>query len=58
MFGLYFFEDGYTGNARTVTTETYIEMLDKLMSLNTRPGIWFQQNGATSHTASAAMEWL
>ena len=35
-------------------------MLDDAMNIDARPeaDIWYQQVGATSHAASAAMEWL
>ena len=45
-------------NVRTVTTEAYIEMLDKVMTDVINPDIWFQQDGATSHTSLHAQDWL
>ena len=58
MYGLYFSEDADSGKDRTVTTETRINMLDNVMSVNNNPDILYQQDGATSHTTSVAMEWL
>jgi hypothetical protein len=61
VIGPYFFEDE-DGRAVTVTSARYVEMLQNfLMSELSRPGnelstIWFQQDGATAHTATASME--
>ena len=58
IYGTFFFEDGESGNARTVNSEAYIEMLIALMTDNIHPDIWFQQDGATAHTSLPAIDWL
>ena len=55
--GPYFFEDP-EGNARTVTTDTYIEMLNMMFVNDIYPDQWFQQDGASAHTSLRAREWL
>ena len=57
VYGPFFFEDE-TGNARTVNSESYIEMLNAIMADNIDPDIWFQQDGATAHTSIPAIDWL
>ena len=58
LYGPFFFEDAQTGNACTITTETYIEMLETVMNVDITPDIWFQQDGATAHTSVIARDWL
>jgi hypothetical protein len=54
--GPYFFEDK-DGRAVTVTSTHYVEMLQKFLNTRTELStIWFQQDGATAHTARASME--
>jgi hypothetical protein len=51
--GPYFFEDE-DGKAITVTSQGYTEMINEFLSLNLPPNngtLWFQQYGATAHTA-------
>ena len=51
--GPYFFEDE-DGKAITVTSQPYTEMINKFLSPNLPPNngtLWFQQHGATAHTA-------
>ena len=53
VIGPYFFEDE-DGKAITVTSQRYTEMINKFMSPNLSPNngtLWFQQDGATAHTA-------
>ena len=57
IYGPYFFEDP-EGNARMVTTDTYIEMLNMMFVNDICPDQWFQQDGATAHTSLRAREWL
>ena len=57
IYGPNFFEDP-EGNARLVTTDTYIEMLNMVSVNDIYPDIWFQQDGATAHTSLRAREWL
>jgi len=59
IVGPYFFEE--EGIAVTVTSARYVEMLNNFLrselerrQVNIRD-IWFQQNGATAHTARASM---
>lgn len=61
MIGPYFFEDE-RGNAVTLTSERYVNMLETFLAprLHTFPNLdiqhtWFQQDGATSHTARQSM---
>jgi len=53
VIGPYFFEDE-DGKAITVTSQHYTEMINEFLSPNLPPNngtVWFQQNGATAHTA-------
>jgi len=61
VIGPFFFEDA-RGATATVTTERYVFMLENFLipelrrrRINTRH-VWFQQDGATAHTARATME--
>lgn len=58
LYGPFFFDDAQTGNACTITTETYIEMLETVMNVDITPDMWFQQDGATAHTSVIARDWL
>ena len=58
LYGSFFFEDAQTGNACTVTTETYLRMLETVLYVDITPDILFQQNGATTHTSVTAKDWL
>ena len=58
LYGPFFFEDAQTGNACTVTTETYLGMLETVMDVDITPDIWFQQDGTTAHTSVIARDWL
>ena len=57
-WSLLFFEEGAT---ITVTSERYVEMLRNFLHLQLRSlrvnmeEMWFQQDGATAHTARASM---
>ena len=53
LYGPFFFEDTQTGNACTVTTATYFEMLETFMRGYLHPDIWFQQDCPTAHTLKA-----
>ena len=63
IIGPYWFEDE-NEKALTVTKERYIVVLNKFwMDLEIQQGInrnvqWFQQDGATPHTANITLEWL
>ena len=62
IFGPYFFEDE-RGDACTVTSVCYAHMLQdffipRLQGLPVNKTIYFQQDGATSHTAKIAMNIL
>ena len=63
IIGPYFFEDNH-GNAVTVNSERYIEMINSFFvpALRRRhmtiQHVWFQQDGATAHTARASMAVL
>jgi len=57
VIGPYFFEEG--GAKVTVTSDWYIEMLEtflcpKLDDVDTED-VWFQQDGATAHTAPRSL---
>jgi transposase len=59
VIGPYFFEDE-RGNATTVTSQRYVDMLNTFVAeqLQNFPDLhnpWFQQDGATAHTARASM---
>jgi len=63
VLGPYFLEDN-EGAAVTVTFEPYVAMLRKFCEPELRrrgidlSSVWFQQNGATAHTARASMSVL
>jgi hypothetical protein len=57
VIGPYFFEEG--GETATVTSDRYVQMLriflePKLNELG-NSAVWFQQDGATAHTARGSM---
>nr|CAH7733486.1 unnamed protein product [Callosobruchus chinensis] len=56
IIGPYFFETD-DGNAVTVTGERYREMIQTFLiqAIRNEPELWFQQDGATPHTAGATM---
>ena len=61
IIGPYFFEDS-DGNTETVNGNRYRQMLQKYLfhemeDMNTE-NIWFQQDGATAHTARETMDML
>ena len=63
IIGPYWFEDN-NEKALTVSKECYIAVFNKFwMDLESQQGInqnmqWFQQDGATPHTANITLEWL
>jgi len=62
IIGPYFFEDD-NGNAVTVTSARYVHMLEnfvipELQSFPVDENTYFQQDGATSHTARVSMNLL
>lgn len=63
IIGPYFFEDN-DGNAVTVNSERYIQMIKNFFLPELRRKrmhirrVWFQQDGATAHTARASMDVL
>jgi len=63
VLGPYFFED-YEGAAVTVTSKRYVAMLCNVCEPELRrrgidlSSVWFQQDGATAHTARASMSVL
>jgi len=63
VIGPYFFEDN-NGNAVTVNSERYTEMINNFFVPELRRKrlpirrVWFQQDGATAHTARASMDVL
>ena len=60
VLGPYFFEDD-TGSAVTVTKERYVEMLEHFFIEDSHEicsETFFQQDGATPHTANLSMDWL
>ena len=62
IIGQLFFEE--SGQTVTVTKERYVDVLNKFWDeLETRyhtyiPKSWFQQDGATHHTANITINWL
>ncbi len=62
VVGPYFFEVG--GETVTVTTDMYLNVLKRkfVPELTKRgysiPTVWFQQDGASPHTANVALDWL
>jgi hypothetical protein len=63
VLGPYFFEDN-EGPALTVTSDRHVEMLRNFCDPELRrrgidlSSVWFQQDGATAHTARASMSVL
>jgi hypothetical protein len=59
VIGPYFFENE-DGSAVTVNGERYRFMIENFLrpALENRPGMWFQQDGATAHTARDTMALL
>ena len=59
VIGPFFFESE-DGNALTISGERYRDMIDNLLriEIRDRPGMWFQQDGATAHTARATLDLL
>jgi len=59
IIGPYFFEDE-DGNAVTVTGIRYRTMIEDFLlpRIQNRPEVWFQQDGATAHTARETMQLL
>ena len=59
IYGPYFFQDE-DGNALTVNGERYRAMLENFLfpELDNTQEMWFQQDGATSHTARETMNLL
>ena len=60
IYGPYFFENPENGQAITVTSASYLEMLKKIFpdDVSTDPDEFFQQDGATAHTCTASLAWL
>jgi len=58
IYGPYFFEDPGTEHPQTVNSQTYMDMLRTVFPHNTYPCEWFQQDGATAHTALDTISWL
>ena len=58
MYGPFFFEDAQTGNACTVTTETYLGILETVTDVDITPDICFKQDGATAHSSVIAKDRL
>ena len=62
VIGLFFFEE--KGEIATVNSERYIQLLKKKFRPALRriginiENVWFQQDGATPHTAKHALAWL
>ena len=59
LIGRYFFEDDVVNHV-TMTEESYKEMFKNLLwSVIENPvGMWFQQDGATAHTARESIQLL
>ena len=63
ILGPYFFEDDL-GQTQTVTTERYLTILKKFISiLSKKRGVdfeiqWFMQDGAPAHRSIASRNWL
>jgi hypothetical protein len=63
IIGPYFFEDE-TGNAVTVISDRYVRMVNEFLLPELRrrdmdlATFWFQQDGATAHTARQSMNTL
>ena len=58
VYGPFFFKDAETGNACSVNTEAYIEMLNTVMTDDIHLDVQFQQDDATAHTSLAARDCL
>ena len=64
IIGPYFFEEPETSNTLTINQERYSHVLSKFWTAllrrveNRRSRQWFQQDGATPHTAKQTLEWI
>ena len=58
IYGPYFFEDPESEQPLSINTGNYFEMLTKILSNNTFPDKWFQQDGSIVHTTRDSMNWL
>jgi hypothetical protein len=58
LYGPYFFEDPNTLETQSINRVTYLDMLKEIIHDDTHPDQWFQQDGATAHTAGEVMAWL
>lgn len=58
IYGPYFFEDPETEQPEVINSDTYLKMLTTIFPNNTYPDEWFQQDGATAHTARNTISWL
>lgn len=58
IYGPYFFEDPNTMATQTINRVTYLDMLKETFHDDTHPDEWFQQDGATAHTAGEVLAWL
>ena len=65
IIGPYWFEDFETGEAAVVNQERYRQVLTKFWTAllrrvgeSKRKRQWFQQDGATPHTAKQTLQWL
>ena len=62
LIGPFWFQDD-EGNAQSVTKERYVQVLEQFWNelgwrrIN-RQHMWFQQDGATPHTANLSLAWL
>lgn len=59
IIGPYFFEDN-DGHAVTVNSERYVNMIETFLTneIDVNESTWFQQDGATAHTARISMAAL
>lgn len=59
VIGPYFFEDDF-GNTVSVTGKRYRSMIENFLhpAVQDKPGTWFQQDGATPHTARDTIQLL
>ena len=58
IYGPYFFEDPETEQPQTINSDTYLEMLIRILPNNTYFDEWFQQDEDTAHAARVAIDCL
>ena len=57
-FFLFLYHGYHTIEAQAINMVSYLNLLKETFHDDTHPDEWFQQDGATAHTAGEVMDWL